>query len=138
MRLRDRHAFYMDFLHPFDKCHAVGNILLLDCHTKPTPTNPTLKWKYPVTTLPFTQLVSHPSFSIGSTTPVFSLNLKFPPSCVNVVLYTFFHSPRAAIPCFCQILHQANGCICCFSPNDSMLMSTFIFVHVSLCWHFGN
>lgn len=65
MRLRDRHAFYMHFLHPFDKCHAVGNILLLDCHNKPTPTNPTLKSKYPVTALPFTQLASHPFFSIG-------------------------------------------------------------------------
>lgn len=137
MRLRDRHAFYMPFLHPFDKCHAVGNILLLDCHTKPTPNNSTLKWKYAVTTLPFTQLASHPFFSIGSTTPVFSLNLKFPSNCVNVVLYTFILL-ELQLPDLAKILHQANGCICCFSPNDSMLMSTFIFVYVSLCWHFGN
>lgn len=97
MRLRDRHAFYMHFLRPFDNCYAVGNIFLLDCHTKPTPTNSTLKWKYPVTILPFTQLASHPFFSIYSTTPVFSPNLKFLSGCVDVVPYTYSYSPRAAI-----------------------------------------
>lgn len=127
MRLRDIHSFKMHFLHPFDKCHGVGNILLLDCHTKPTLTNSTLKWKYPVTTLPFTQLASQPFFSICRTTPVFSLNPKFLSACVNVVLHTFSYSPRAAITCFCQN----------FTPSKLLHLLLFSkWWHVYIQFHF--
>lgn len=67
----------------------------------PSQHQPTLPWNGNTTihnmTLLFTQLASHPFFSISSTTSVFSLNLKFLSGCANVVLYTFSYSPRAAI-----------------------------------------
>lgn len=57
MRLKYIHTFYMHLLYPFDKSHAVGKILILDCHTKLILINSTLKWKYPVTALQqFTQM----------------------------------------------------------------------------------
>lgn len=68
---------------------------------------------------------------------VFSLNLKCLSACINVVLYTFSYSPGAEITCFCQNF-TPDCCISCFSPNDSMFMSSFTFIYVSLCWHFGS
>lgn len=99
----------------------------------PSQHQPTLPWNGNTTihnmTLLFTQLASHPFFSISSTTSVFSLNLKFLSGCANVVLYTFSYCPRAAI--LPKFYTKQTAASVAFLQMTTFI-SSFIFVHISL------